>query len=77
MAFHQGEELAFSLNTDGEGVGVYQKPSSGNGQAELLMKTSNFEFSDWSSDGRYLAGSGGRSPIEFDGVGAADIWSCR
>jgi hypothetical protein len=51
-----GNNLLFASNRGGT-AGLYQKPSSGAGEDELLIKPSlPLNPSDYSSDGRYIAG---------------------
>ena len=56
-----GESIVYALNNN-----IYQKPSSGAGSEEVLLKNAvGTSIWDWSSDGRYIA----YRPLE-----ATDIW---
>jgi Tol biopolymer transport system component len=49
-----GRRIAFSSNRDGTG-NLYVKLSTGVGDEELLLKSSEYKFpSDWSRDGRFI-----------------------
>jgi Tol biopolymer transport system component len=49
-----GKRLAFGSNRDGV-YNIYEKPSSGAGREEVLLKNGRNKFpTDWSRDGRYL-----------------------
>jgi Tol biopolymer transport system component len=63
-----GSRIVFNSDRDGS-LNLYQKPSNGSGQEEILLKNaSNKTPLDWSSDGRYLLYS------EFDNRNMNDLW---
>ena len=63
-----GQEIVFGFNS-GDSHGLYRKPASGIGQAEMLVKTSALTYPrDWSSDGRLILYQ------VFDPKTAWDLW---
>jgi len=49
-----GAQLVFASNRDGQS-NLYREPSTGSGEANLLLKTGTDKFpTDWSLDGRFL-----------------------
>jgi eukaryotic-like serine/threonine-protein kinase len=50
-----GGRVVFSSTRDGEIANLYEKPSGGAGQEQLLLKTDRSKIpTDWSRDGRYI-----------------------
>ncbi len=63
-----GRRIAFFSSRDGP-LNLYQKPASGAGEEELLLKTNANKYpTDWSRDGRFLLYTG------FDPKTRADLW---
>ena len=62
-----GTRILFSSQREGVG-NLYQKPSSGAGQDELLLRSDETKLAnDWSLDGRYIL-------YQALGVGGFDLW---
>jgi Tol biopolymer transport system component len=61
-----GSRIAFASNREGM-LNLYQKPASGAGKEELLLKTDLAKFpSDWSADGRFLLYAVADPKTKFD-----------
>jgi eukaryotic-like serine/threonine-protein kinase len=64
-----GTRIVFSSNRDGGVFNLYEKPSGGTGQEQLLLKTAQSKMAtDWSRDGHYIIYS------EADPKTGTDIW---
>ena len=64
-----GARIVFSSNREGGVFNLFEKPSGGGGQEQLLLKTSQPKMAtDWSRDGRYIVYD------ETDATSGADIW---
>ena len=64
-----GARIVFSSNREGGVFNLYEKPSGGGGQEQLLLKSGQPKIaSDWSRDGRYVVYT------ETDAKSGADIW---
>jgi Tol biopolymer transport system component/predicted Ser/Thr protein kinase len=61
-----GGTIVFSSDRDGN-FNLFEKPSSGQGEEKLLLKTDEFKIaSDWSRDGRYIAFSSRGAKTNWD-----------
>jgi Tol biopolymer transport system component len=51
---HSGDQITYASNHEGK-TAIFSKPSSGNGEASLLVDTgTNLQSPDWSADQRFL-----------------------
>jgi Tol biopolymer transport system component len=61
-----GSRIVFLSGRDGAG-NLYQKPSSGPGKEELLLKTNEMKIpTDWSRDGRFILYESNSPKTKFD-----------